>query len=62
MAFKKIEFHIPTFATLIHKGENFAHVGYLSAVGYEAHGLYQKGALVLLVFVLASFFVKTEGH
>lgn len=58
---KSLRFHIPTFAHLVHRGESFAHIAYLSACSAEAHGYYQKGAALLLAFVIASLFVKEEG-
>ena len=35
-----------------HHGHTAAHGTYLGAVAHEAHGLYGKAALVLLIFVV----------
>ncbi len=57
-AFRSINWHIPTRATIVHKGEHFFHMTYLGAVSWEAHGLYGHAAQILLAVTVAGVFVK----
>jgi len=45
-----------------HKGEHFFHMAYLGAVGWEAHGLYQIMAIVLLAITMIGVFIVKEAH
>lgn len=49
-----------TIAQLQHKGEHFFHCTYLGAVGWEAHGLYQIMAIVLLGVTALGVFITTS--
>lgn len=60
MAFK---IKVPTtVAELQHKGEHFFHASYLGAVGWEAHGLYQIMAIILLVVTLFGVVIQSVEH
>lgn len=51
-----------TVAEWQHKGEHFFHCSYLGAVSWEAHGLYQIMAAILLVITLLGVFIVHEAH
>lgn len=45
---------------VVHDGHYVAHLSYLSAVSYEAHGVYGKAALALLLVTLIASFLHIE--
>lgn len=58
-----IKFKVPrTMLDLQHKGEHFFHGAYLGAVGWEAHGLYQIMAIVLLAVTVLGVFIQSAEH
>ena len=53
-----MKFQVPkTLAQLQHKSEHFFHMTYLGAVSWEAHGLYQIMAGVLLCVTVIGVFI-----
>lgn len=57
----KIKFNVPTTVReLREKAEHFFHCVYLAAVSYEAHGMYQIAAGVLLVVTVSGVFIVRE--
>ena len=55
-----LRLRVPTVTVLVHKGESFFHMTYLSLVGWEAHGNYRYAAIGLLVTIVAGFFVHAQ--
>lgn len=59
----RVKFKVPiTYAELREKAEHFFHCVYLAAVSYEAHGMYQIAAGVLLVVTVSGVFIVREIH
>lgn len=57
----RIRFNVPsTIKELREKAEHFFHCVYLAAVSYEAHGMYQIAAGVLLVVTVSGVFIVRE--
>lgn len=48
----KVKSFVEHHPHLVHRGHACAHMSYLSAVAWEAHGIYGIAAAVLLGFVL----------